>query len=43
MQKPGYRVKKRRIAPRKIPSRHKVKKEETMKFFSEKFNVEVVQ
>jgi large subunit ribosomal protein L5 len=43
MQKPGYRVKHRRIAPRKIPSRHKVKKEETMKFFSEKFNVEVVQ
>jgi large subunit ribosomal protein L5 len=43
MQKPGYRVKHRRIAPRKIPSRHKVKREETMKFFSEKFNVEVVQ
>jgi large subunit ribosomal protein L5 len=43
MQKPGYRVKNRRIAPRKIPSRHKVKREETMKFFSEKFNVEVIQ
>jgi large subunit ribosomal protein L5 len=43
MQKPGYRIKHRRIAPGKIPSRHRVKKEETMKFFSEKFNVEVVQ
>ena len=43
MQKPGYRIKRRRIAPGKIPSRHRVKKEETMKFFSEKFNVEVVQ
>jgi large subunit ribosomal protein L5 len=43
MQKPGYRVKHRRIAPSKIHSRHKVKPEETMKFFSEKFNVEVVQ
>jgi len=43
MQKPGYRVKQRRIAPGKIPSRHKVKREETLKFFSEKFNVEVIQ
>lgn len=43
MQKPGYRVKHRRIASSKIPSKHKVKREETMKFFSEKFNVEVVQ
>ncbi len=43
MQKPGYRVKHRRIAPSKIPSKHKVKREETVKFFSEKFNVEVVQ
>jgi large subunit ribosomal protein L5 len=43
MQKPGYRIKHRLIAPGKIPSKHRVKKEETMKFFSEKFNVEVVQ
>jgi len=43
MQKPGYRVKYRRIAPGKIPSKHKVKREDTMRFFSEKFNVEVVQ
>ena len=43
MQKAGYRVKYRRIAPGKIPYRHMVKKEETMKFFSEKFNVEVIQ
>ena len=43
MQKPGYRVKHRRIAARKIPQRHKVKKEETIKFFSEKFNVEVIE
>lgn len=43
MEKPGYRVKRRRIASRKIPHKHRVKKEETMKFFSEAFNVEVVQ
>ena len=42
MQKPGYRVKYRRIGARKIPHRHRVKKEETMKFFSKTFNVEVV-
>jgi len=43
MKKPGYRVKHRRIAARKLPHRHRVKKEETMKFFSETFNVEVIE
>ncbi|MDH7507640.1 MAG: 50S ribosomal protein L5 [Candidatus Thermoplasmatota archaeon] len=43
MKKPGYRVKYRRVAAGKIPKRHRVTREETMKFFSEKFNVEVVQ
>jgi large subunit ribosomal protein L5 len=43
MQKPGYRIKYRRIAAKKIPHRHRVKKEESMKFFSERFNVEVIQ
>ena len=42
MKKQGYRIKRRRICQRKIPRRHRVKREETMKFFSEKFNVEVV-
>ena len=43
MEKPGYRVKRRRIARRKIPHRHRVTKEETIKFFTEKYNVEVVE
>lgn len=43
MKKPGYRVKRRRIQRRHIPKRHHVQKEETMKFFSETFNVEVIQ
>jgi large subunit ribosomal protein L5 len=43
MQKPGYRVKHRRIAARRLPHRHRVKKEETIKFFSETFNVEVIE
>ena len=42
MEKTGYRVKRRRINRRKIPHRHRVKKEETMNFFTETFNVEVV-
>jgi len=43
MKKPGYRVKRRRIQRRHIPKRYHVQKEETMKIFSETFNVEVIQ
>lgn len=42
MKKPGYRIKKRHIAQRKVPHRHRVKRDETIKFFAEKFNVEVI-
>ena len=42
MEKPGYRIKHRRIGPRGIPARHKVKREETMAYISETFHVEVV-
>jgi len=42
MKRPGYRIKNRRIARRRIPHKHRVKREETMKLFSEKFNVEVI-
>lgn len=43
MEKLGYRIKRRRLQTRKLPERHKVKKEETMKFFSENYNVEVIE
>jgi large subunit ribosomal protein L5 len=43
MEKPGYRIKRRRIQQRKIPKRHKVTREETKLFFSEKLNVEVIE
>jgi len=43
MKKPGYRVKRRSIQQRKIPHRHKVTKDETMKFISETFKVEVIE
>ena len=42
MEKPGCRVRHRRVNRRKIPHRHRVTREETMEFFSEAFNVKVV-
>ena len=42
MRKDGYRIKRRRIAARKVPHRHRVNKEESIKFFLESFSVEVV-
>jgi large subunit ribosomal protein L5 len=43
VENPGYRIKNRRIDRRKIPHRHELSREETMKFIAEKFNVEVVE
>ena len=43
MGKPGYRVKRRRVARGRIPHRHRVAKEETIKFFSKTYNVEVIE
>ena len=42
MEKPGYRVKHRRIGRRHIPKRHQLDKDETMHYIAETFNVEVV-
>jgi len=42
MRKDGYRIKRRRIATRKVPHRHRVNKEESIKFFLESFSVKVV-
>lgn len=39
----GYRIKRRRIAQKKIPHKHRVTPEETMQFFKEKYNVEVIE
>ena len=38
-ERPGYRIKKRKLLKRKIPSRHKVTKEEVVRFLSEEFQV----
>ncbi|MBZ9571594.1 50S ribosomal protein L5 [Methanobrevibacter sp. TMH8] len=40
-EKPGYRIKRRKIQKRKIPKRHMVKKEETMKYMEENFQVKI--
>jgi large subunit ribosomal protein L5 len=43
VEKPGYRVKWRRIDTRKIPQRHQLTREETMRFITETYHVEVVE
>ena len=43
VENPGYRIKHRQIDRRKIPQRHQLTKEATMKFITESFNVEVVE
>ena len=41
LERPGYRVKRRRYLNRKIGKKHKITKEEAAKFFEEKFGVKV--
>lgn len=38
-EKPGYRIAKRRIQQKRVPQKHRISKEETMKFMEDKFNV----
>jgi len=41
LERPGFRVKKRKITPRKINKNHKITKEDAIAFIKEKFAVEV--
>lgn len=41
-EKPGYRISKRKIQNKKVPKRHRITKEETMKFMKDNFNVNYV-
>ncbi|HDI02947.1 MAG TPA: 50S ribosomal protein L5, partial [Candidatus Pacearchaeota archaeon] len=41
LKRKGFRVKKRKIKRSKIGSSHRISKEETIKFFKDKFNVSV--
>ena len=42
VMRPGYRIKRRKIAKKKIPKKHLVSKEEAMNFVKSKFGVEVL-
>lgn len=40
-ERPGYRVKRRRLEPKKVPKKHQVQKEEAIKFMQSNFGVNV--
>lgn len=41
LERPGFRIKRRKIMKRKIPLRHRVQKEAAMEFMKKKFNVKI--
>jgi large subunit ribosomal protein L5 len=41
VNRPGYRISRRRVAKSKIPSSHRITKEDTMSFFRDNYAVEV--
>lgn len=43
MEKPGYRIKRRRFQQRKVPHKHQVSKEEAMNYISKTFDVKVIE
>ena len=42
LERPGFRIKRRKVMKRKIPAKHRVTKEEAISFIREKFGVVVV-
>lgn len=42
LERPGFRIKRRKVMKRKIPARHRVGRQEAMEFMKEKFGVKVV-
>lgn len=41
LERPGFRVKRRRLEPKKIPDKHQISKEEAIKFVQDNFSVTV--
>ena len=41
LERPGYRINRRKIQTRKIPAKHRISKNEAMQFMTNKFNVKV--
>ncbi len=42
LEKPGYRIKRRRKQRRQVPLRHRVSREEALSFLREKFGAEII-
>jgi len=43
LERPGFRIKKRKIQKRKIPKKHKINKKEAMEWVKNNFGVEIVE
>ncbi len=41
LERPGYRIKRRRLLTRKIPAKHRISKQEAINFMTEHFNLKV--
>lgn len=41
LERPGFRIKRRRLEPKKIPDKHQISKEEAIKFVKDNFSVTV--
>ena len=41
LERPGYRIKRRRILARKIPPKHSISKQEAINFMSKQFNLKI--
>ena len=41
LERPGFRIKRRKIMPRKIPARHRISRQEAIDFMSKNFNTMV--
>ena len=41
LERPGFRIKKRRLLPRKIPTRHRISRQEAIEFMTKNFNIKV--
>lgn len=41
LERPGFRIKKRKIMKRKIPEKHRIKKEEAMSFMRNNFSIKI--
>lgn len=41
LERPGYRIKRRRLLARKIPTRHRISRQEAIDFMAKNFNIKV--